>query len=378
MEAIYLDYNSTNPISDEVINEMVRYLKEDFGNPGSRTHSYGQRAKVAVNQARRQLAKAANCRVEEITFTSGATESNNLAILGLKQYGTYNQKKHIISTSIEHKSVLAPLYKMTEENFEIDYVSPGKNGQITANEVLEKIRPDTLLVSVMGVNNETGAVQPIQEIAAGMERSEAYLHVDASQGFLKAEETYSSPRIDLMTLSSHKVGGPKGVGALIARRRAYTRPPLEPIMYGGDQERGLRPGTLPVPLIVGFAKAVELIQIDLREKLETCRNLQKRLVDELKTIEACFNCDPNLSVPTTINFSIPGVDSEAAIMALKSIAAVSNGSACTSQTYEHSHVLTAANLPEEQISGAIRISWGTETQSLPIRELVDALTFIKN
>lgn len=376
MQAIYLDYNSTNPIQDEVINEIVRYLKDDFGNAGSRTHSYGQRAKNAVNQARRRLAEAVNSQVEEIIFTSGATESNNIAILGLMKHGIKNQKKHIISSSIEHKSVLATLDRMAEEGFEIEYVSPTANGQIQASDVLEKLRADTLLVSIMGVNNETGAIQPIQEIANGMESSSAYFHVDASQSFLKSKNTYDNSRIDLITLSGHKVGGPKGIGALIARRRGYSRPPLEPILYGGDQERGLRPGTLPVPLIIGFVKAVELIEKDLEYKLKSSRKLQQELVTELKTLDAVFNCDPEISVPTTVNFSVPGIDSEAAIMALKPIAAVSNGSACTSQSYEPSHVLTAAKLPEDQINGAIRISWGIETQTLPIKDIVSGLSLI--
>lgn len=378
MTIIYLDYNSTNPVAAEVVDVMVHYLREDFGNAGSRTHQFGQNAKNAVLHSRQTLASLLGVKTEELIFTSGATESNNLATLGLEEFGALSGKTHIVSTSIEHKSILEPLEYLSKRNFDIELVGPQPDGRIDAQELLARVRPDTLLVSVMGVNNETGAVQPINQIAEGLRNSEAYLHVDASQAFIKEKQTYANKRIDFITVSAHKIGGPKGIGALATRRRKYSRPPLQPRQFGGGQEWGIRPGTLPVPLIAGFAKAAELSNQNLEKKLLRARALNNELVKELTELGALFNNDPLNSVPTTVNFSIPNLDSEAALMALRSVAAASNGSACTSQSYEPSHVLTAAGLPNLQIGGAVRISWGLETESLPISEMIEALARFRN
>ena len=249
---IYLDCNATTPIDPAVLEKMYRVWSEEPGNAGSRTHGYGLRAKKLVQRAREQVASVVKGGPDEVLFTSGATESNNLAILGLTPYGIRTGRRHIVSTAIEHKAVLEPLEELEKRDFTVTLVPPSSSGAVTAESVMYALRPDTLLVSIMHVNNETGIRQPIDEIAALLRSHDAYFHVDAAQGFGKELDTLQEDRIDLISISSHKIFGPVGVGCLFARRRGFTRAPLEPIAFGGGQERGLRHGTLPVPLIVGF------------------------------------------------------------------------------------------------------------------------------
>ena len=244
-----LDHAATAPVDPRVAEEVLSYMSYEFGNAGSRTHGYGQVARERVNRARQEVAVVVAATPDEVIFTSGATESNNLAILGLAAHGEATGKRHIISTQIEHKAVLEPLEVLGGRGFEVELLAPTEGGWVSPEAVAAALRPDTLLVSVMAVNNETGVVQPIEEIASLLEGNDAFLHVDAAQAFGKLIAPLQTKRIDLLSVSGHKIGAPKGIGALITRRRGFKRPPLQPLMYGGGQERGLRPGTLPVPLI---------------------------------------------------------------------------------------------------------------------------------
>jgi cysteine desulfurase len=336
---------------------VQRYFAVEFGNAGSRTHEFGNTAKVAVQRARDQVAASLACQRDEVIFTSGATESNNLAILGLRAFAEKSGRRHIISTAVEHKAVLEPLEFLASQGFEVTLVAPAENGRISAEAIRSALRKDTLLVSVMHVNNETGVVQPIEAIARQLKGHAAYLHVDAAQGFGKRDSELRNPRIDLTSVSAHKVYGPKGVGALVIRRRGFERTPLAPITFGGGQERGLRPGTLPVPLVVGLGEAAELGKTEAAARNHVVQKFKDEALSALLAAGGIPNGDQNDVLPTTLNISFPGVDSEALMLSLKEIVAVSNGSACTSQSYSPSHVLTAMGLPKERIASAIRFSW---------------------
>jgi cysteine desulfurase len=354
---IYLDCNATTPVDPEVLDLVIKYLSDEFGNAGSRTHEYGLRAQRAVEKARAQVAKVVEAKPDEVVFTSGATESNNIAILGLARFGDESGKKHIVSTSIEHKAVLEPLEVLSGQGFDVTLVAPQRNGRVLAEDVLGSVREDTLLVSVMHVNNETGVLQPIVEIAEGLTDHSAFFHVDAAQGFGKEIEPLRNQRIDLMSVSGHKVFSPKGIGALITRYRGYNRLPLRPLTYGGGQEAGLRPGTLPVHLIAGLGLASELALIHSSERSAMCATFKERLLTELLPLNPIINGDVGYSLSNTVNLSFRGVDSEALMLAVKQEIAISNGSACTSRLYQPSHVLNAMGLDSELIQGAIRLSW---------------------
>jgi len=351
---IYLDCAATSPLDPRVRAEMLRYLDEDFGNSGSRTHDFGHRARSAVEHARDQVAAVVQARRGDVIFTSGATESNNLAILGLAATAG---RKHIVSTAIEHHAVLEPLAEMERRGFEVSQVFPDEHGRVEADAVLGALRPDTLLVSIMHVNNETGVIQPVAEIADRLERSDAFFHVDAAQSFGRELEALRHPRIDLISVSAHKINGPKGVGALIARRRGRLRPPLQPLMFGGGQERQLRPGTLPVTLIAGFGRAAELAASEAIARRERCLGFRASLLAGLAPLDPVVNGDPARSVPYILNLSLPGLDAETAMDAWRDLVAISNGAACSSQNYTCSHVLSAMRLAEWRMDGALRFSW---------------------
>ena len=336
---------------------MVDWLVDGIGNAGSRTHEYGVHAKRMVQAARQQVATVVDAAPDEVLFTSGATESNNIALLGLAAHGHATGHRHIVSTAIEHKAVLEPLQFLETCGFELSLVPPEGTGAVKAEAIFAQLRPDTLLVSVMHANNETGAIQPLSDIAAALEGHDAYLHVDAAQGYGKDLNSLRNPRLDLISVSSHKVYGPLGVGALIARRRGFKRPPLTPLTHGGGQERGLRPGTLPVPLLIGFGVAAERALADNGRRRERCTEIRLAAQKALARLHPRYHADPSLTLPHVLNFSIPGVDSEAIMVAIKDLAAISNGSACTSQHYSPSHVLEAMNLPNDAVAGAVRLSW---------------------
>lgn len=356
--SIYLDCNATTPVEPEV-SEVIRfYTDQEYGNSGSRTHNYGTVAKKAVQKARHQVSLLIpGIDTSDVIFTSGATESNNIAILGLLKWARENGKNHIITTSIEHKAVLEPIAYAESIGFEVERISPNESGAIDAADVLKLIREDTFFVSVMHVNNETGIIQPIDEITHGLPESGCYYHVDAAQGYGKELDKLSNTRIDLISLSGHKIYGPKGIGALIMRHRKFKRAPLTPIMYGGGQERGLRPGTLPVPLIAGLGIAAELCQKNHEQRNLANSAFRNKLFQALEGLNFQINGDESLSLTHSVNLSFPGINSEALMLALKGFIAISNGSACTSQSYKPSHVLTKMGLSEDRINSSIRLSW---------------------
>jgi len=355
--AIYLDCNATTPLEPEV-GEVVRgFLQDEFGNEGSRTHEFGSRAKQAVQKARDQVAAVVGGGRDEVLFTSGATEANNLAILGLADHGTAAKRMHVVTTAIEHKAVLEPIEELERRGFEVTIVSAQRDGTVCPQDVLEALRPDTLLVSVMAANNETGARQPIVEIADALGKHDAYFHADAAQAFGKDLDALRNARIDLISISAHKLYGPKGVGALITRRRGFTKPPLKPLMHGGGQERGLRPGTLPVALIAGLGKAAELAVKNLESRRARCRAIKAKAIEAFAPLNPRIHGPADNTQDHVLNIAFPGLDSEALMVALKADVAVSNGSACTSSSYTPSHVLKAMGYTDDEANEAVRFSW---------------------
>jgi cysteine desulfurase len=369
----YLDCNATTPVDPRVQAVVQRYIAEEFGNSGSRTHEYGAHAKQAVESARDRVGALIGVNREHVVFTSGATESNNLAILGLAPHGEETKRRHIISTAIEHKAILEPLQCLQRRGFEVTLLPCTEGGWIDPESLRSALRPDTLLVSVMHVNNETGVIQDIPALAGVLGDHAAYFHVDAAQSFGKGVPGLELARVDLVSASAHKVYGPKGVGALVMRARGFKRVPLQPLMFGGGQEKGLRPGTLPVPLIAGFGLACELAREELADRTKACNAIRRDAMKTLNSIGATFNGDPERTVPHTLNVSFPGVDSEALMVALKDHMAMSNGSACTSSSYVPSHVLTAMGLPRERIDSAVRLSWCHETGRVDWRPFAQAV-----
>ena len=372
---IYLDCAATTPLDPEVEDVLLYYLRTEFGNAGSRTHEYGTRAKQAVQNARQQISEVVACQPDEVIFTSGATESNNLAILGLRKYGEETGRKHIISTAIEHKAVLEPLdYLKKEWGFEIDYISPNQSGAIDSAEIEKRLRNDTLLVSVMHVNNETGIIQPVKEIADSLINSPVFFHVDAAQGFGKLINELQHPRLDLVSMSGHKICGPKGVGALITRRRNYKRVPLQPLFYGGAQEKGLRPGTLPVGLIAALGRAAELANANLENRKLHYKKIQDTLSKAVKSSNGIIIGSLEQNCGYILGVSFPGFDSEALMLSIKEYFSVSNGAACTSQRYVNSHVLSTMHISELVQEGFIRLSWCHITPVFTSDKFVSAIS----
>ena len=353
---VYLDYASTTPVDPAVADLMRFYMVEEFGNAGSRTHEYGNRAKKAVQNARQQIANIIGCQLDEVIFTSGATESNNIALLGLRHYAQKEGKKHIISTAIEHKAVLEPLeYLEREHGFDVELVKPKQSGAVSAKEILSRVREDTILVSVMHVNNETGIIQPTEEIAEGLKNFDVYFHVDAAQSFCKIIEPLKNQRIDFISVSGHKIYGPKGIGALVTRRRNFRRAPLKALTYGGGQEYGLRPGTLPVSQIVGLGEAAFLCAKRVNKNFEKFNAHQREIYNQLKSFKITPVGDQSIRSPGILSLCVEDQDSEAVILMLKEKFSISNGSACTSSNYTESHVLTAMGL--QAANTVIRISF---------------------
>jgi cysteine desulfurase len=367
----YLDCAATTPVDPRVRAEMLRYLDAEFGNAGSRTHAWGLRARAAVEQARDRIAAVVGARRGDVIFTSGATESNNLAILGLA--GVDPNRRHVVSTAIEHAAVLEPLAELARRGFEVTLVAPDATGVVDADAVAQAVRPDTLLVTVMHVNNETGAVQPVGGIADRLQGSAAYLHVDAAQSFARDEHALRHPRIDLISASAHKINGPKGVGALITRRRDQAHPPLQPLMFGGGQERGLRPGTMPVALVAGFGLAAELARLERETRAAQCEHFRRSLMAGLAPLDPVVNGDLARAVPYIVNLSFPGLEAEVVIDAWSGLAAISNGAACTSQRYRCSHVLSAMGVSSSRMDGAVRLSWCAATPEPDWSALVAAI-----
>lgn len=355
---IYFDCNATTPMDPEVFEVMHTFFLEEYGNPGSRTHEYGNRAKKSVEAARREIANTLDLKVgDRVIFTSGATESNNQAFFGLENYARKSQKNRIIISEIEHKAVLEPAIELEKRGFEVVRLKCNSGGQVDLNYLQDAVNDKTLLVSIMHVNNETCVVQPISEICEILQNNAAFFHTDSAQGFGKESMLLKNPRIDMISISGHKIYGPKGVGALILRRRGFEKIPLTPLIFGGGQEDGYRSGTLAVPLIVGLGKAATIAFRDHDIREARCKEIQKRVLEFIDRVGGIINGDPANMLSSGINFSIPNVDSEAAMLALKDVVAVSNGSACTSQSYNPSHVLLSMGLDEKRLKGALRFSW---------------------
>ena len=337
---------------------MGQWLAGECGNASSRTHEYGLKAKRAVGEARKYVAEMTKTTPEEVIFTSGATESNNLAILGLAAAATAKGKKHIITTAIEHSAVLAPIeWLRRTAGFEVSVLPCREDGLVEPDELRKGLRSTTSLVSIMQVNNETGVVQDIQSFAAVLQDHPAFFHVDGAQGFGKEPAGSQNSRVDLLSVTAHKVFGPQGIGALIIRRSSEREVPLQPLVHGGGQERGFRPGTLPVHLIVGFGIAAKLALRDYQAREKANRRFRNELLGGLSGLPMTLNGAQSKVLPHVLNFSVAGVSSEAAMVALRNLVAVSNGSACSSARYEPSHVLRAMGLSSEKLEEALRFSW---------------------
>lgn len=355
---IYLDYSATTPVDSRVTAVMIPYLTEHFGNPASRSHAFGWEAEEAVEWARAQVAGLINADAKEIIWTSGATEADNLAIKGAAQF--YKTKgKHLITMKTEHKAVLDPMRELERQGFEVTYLSPQANGLLDLEDFKAALRPDTILVSIMMVNNEIGVIQPIAEIGEICREKGIIFHVDATQAAGKVEIDLATLKVDLMSLSAHKVYGPKGMGALYVRRKPRVR--LEAQMHGGGHERGMRSGTLPTHQIVGMGEAFRLAKEDMATDNARIRKLRDRLLAGLSDIEEIYiNGDMEHGVPHILNVSFNYVEGESLIMAIKDLA-VSSGSACTSASLEPSYVLRALGRNDELAHSSIRFSLGRFT-----------------
>ena len=269
--SVYLDFNSSAPIDERVLDLMIEVYRNVIGNADSRTHEFGEKARKVVEDARGQVASILGINRDEIFFTSGATESDNIAIQGLKEFGISENKRHIITTSIEHKAVLETVKALQKQGFEVEFVNPDRSGRIDADDLLSKVRKDTLVVSVMHVNNETGIIQPIKEIGDNLSEKNVLFHIDATQSLGKLVDELRETKYTMLSMSAHKLGGPQGVGALILRKKRYKLPPVKSIMFGGQQEHGIRPGTLPVALIAGLGKACEIAEMEYQTYDNKCR-----------------------------------------------------------------------------------------------------------
>lgn len=360
----YLDYNASTPIDERVLEKMTDIYRNHYGNADSRTHRFGSDAKKIIEEARQKVGALLGIPGELVYFTSGSTESNNMAVLGLEEYGKKTGRRHIITTAIEHKSVLEPCRHLEEKGFEVDYVRPGEDGRVQAEEILGRVRPDTLLVSIMHVNNETGTIQPVYEIGEALKGTEVYFHVDASQSCGKLVEELRDLSYDLLSVSAHKMYGPQGVGALVIKNKNGNLSALKPIMFGGGQERGMRPGTLPAALIGGMGEAADILVREYKDNHRKCgenrRMIWKALEESGVTYEV--NGDPSFGINSTLNISFRDYDSEALMLAMEmeGLGGISNGSACTSHNYAPSYVLEAMGLDKQRIACSVRISWGRE------------------
>ena len=360
----YLDYNASTPIDERVLEKMTDIYRNHYGNADSRTHRFGSDAKKIIEEARQKVGALLGIPGELVYFTSGSTESNNMAVLGLEEYGKKTGRRHIITTAIEHKSVLEPCRHLEEKGFEVDYVRPGEDGRVQAEEILGRVRPDTLLVSIMHVNNETGTIQPVHEIGEALKGTEVYFHVDASQSCGKLVEELRDLSYDLLSVSAHKMYGPQGIGALVIKNKNGNLSALKPIMFGGGQERGMRPGTLPAALIGGMGEAADILMREYKDNHRKCGENQRMIWKALEESGAAYevNGDPSFGINSTLNISFRDYDSEALMLAMEmeGLGGISNGSACTSHNYAPSYVLEAMGLDKQRIACSVRISWGRE------------------
>ncbi len=357
LSLIYLDAHATTPVDPRVLEAMLPYFTERFGNPSSTTHAYGWEAGAAVKNARKAIASTINATPEEIVFTSGATEANNLAIKGVAE-AYFNQGKHIITVATEHRAVLDPCQYLETLGFEVTYLPVQDDGLIDLEQLEAAIRSDTILVSVMAANNEIGVIQPVAKIGAICHNHEVLFHTDAAQAIAKISLDVAEMNIDLMSMTAHKVYGPKGIGALYVRRR-HPRVHLASQIQGGGQERGMRSGTLCTPQIVGFAKALELGLAETESESSRLFQLKKQLWSMFEQLEGIhLNGNFTQSLPGNLNLSVEGVDGSALLLGLQSVVALSSGSACSSTSTAPSHVLTALGRSDKLAHASLRFGIG--------------------
>ena len=367
---IYLDYGATTPCDPRVVDAMIPWLREHFGNAASRSHAWGWEAEEAIEKARTQVAELINADPREIVWTSGATESDNLAIKGAAHF--YQGKgKHLITVKTEHKAVLDTMRALEREGFEVTYLDVQENGLLDLEAFKAAIRPDTILVSVMAVNNEIGVIQDLNAIGSICREKGIIFHVDAAQATGKMPLDMQTMPVDLMSLASHKTYGPKGIGALYVRRKPRVR--LEAQMHGGGHERGMRSGTLATHQIVGMGEAFRIAKEDMQKDYEHAKRMQQRLLDGLMDLEQVFvNGDLEHRVPHNLNISFNFVEGESLIMGIKGLA-VSSGSACTSASLEPSYVLRALGRSDELAHSSLRITIGRFTTEEEIDYTVQVL-----
>ena len=371
-KTIYLDYASTTPVDPRVASKMMQYLtpEGEFGNPASRSHRYGWKADDAVEEARSHVANLVNCDPREIVWTSGATEADNLAIKGVARF--YKSKgNHIITSKIEHKAVLDPCRQLEREGFEVTYLDPNEGGVITPDAIKNAIKENTILVSIMHINNELGTLNNLAEIGKISREAGAFFHVDAAQSTGKVDIDLSTLPVDLMSFSAHKTYGPKGIGALFVRRKPRVR--IEALIHGGGHERGMRSGTLPTHQIVGMGEAFKIAKEEMDSDHDKINSYHEQFLNEAMKIEhAYINGDLDNKVPNILNISFNFVEGESLIMGLKDIA-VSSGSACTSASLEPSYVLRALGRKDELAHSSIRFSFGRFTNENEVDKTLSIL-----
>ena len=371
---IYLDYSSTTPVDPRVVEAMTNCLTTEgnFGNPASRSHMFGWKAEEAVETARQQVANLINADTREIVWTSGATESDNLAIKGIAHFN-HKRGKHVITSKIEHKAVLDTCRQLEREGYEVTYLDPDKEGLISAQQVSDAIREDTTVVSLMHVNNEIGVVNDIAAIGEVCRNHKVFFHVDAAQSTGKLPIDVEQMKVDAMSFSAHKTYGPKGIGALYVRRKPRVR--LEAQIHGGGHERGMRSGTLPTHQIVGMGEAFRIAKLEMEEDYQHALALRQRFLEGVKDIEEVhINGSLTARVPHNLNISFAYVEGESLIMSLKDLA-ISSGSACTSASLEPSYVLRALGLNDELAHSSLRFSFGRFTT---MEEVDRAVEYIHN
>jgi len=371
---IYLDHHATTPIAPAVLEAMLPYFTEKFGNAASSTHRYGWEAEEAVHTAREQVAALINARPEEIIFTSGATESDNLALKGIA-WAYRDQGQHIITTTTEHKAVLDTCKALEQQGFEVTYVPVDSAGLVDPADIRKAITPQTILISVMYVNSEVGTIGPLAEIGALARQHGVLLHSDAVQGVGKIACDVDTLQVDLLSLSAHKIYGPKGIGALYVRQTRPERLRLQPIIDGGGHEQGFRSGTLNVPGIVGMGQACALCQQLWPEESVRLRRLRQRLYAGLtaRLDDVYLNGHPEQRVPGNLNLSFAYAEGESLLLSLKDIVALSSGSACTSASHEPSYVLQAIGVPDSLAHSSIRFGLGRGTTDAEIDTVIEAV-----
>jgi cysteine desulfurase len=356
---IYLDYQSTTPMDPRVVEVMIDCMKNDYGNPHSRTHSLGWKAEEMVEIARKNVADLIGADSKEIFFTSGATESNNIAIKGVAHFYGATGKNHVVTIATEHKCVINSVRDLEQEGFSVTFLQVQQNGLVDLKQLEATITDKTCLVSIMAVNNEIGVIQPLAEIGALCRKKGAFFHTDAAQAFGKIPLDVNAMNIDLMSISGHKIYGPKGIGAIYLRRKPRVR--IKPIFSGGGQERGIRAGTIPTPLVVGLGKASEIAKNEMQKDHDHIKKLSDKLFDGVtKLTHVYLNGDLQQRYIGNLNFSFAGIEGESMIMAIKDLA-VSSGSACTSSSLEPSYVLHALGVSDELAHTSIRFGIGRFT-----------------